>query len=217
MKKAAIFDMDGLMFDTQRVYDESWYVLAPDFGITIPDAFVPAITGTAGDVMENVIRTFFPSVDPGALMAALYERVMRVTEDHLPVKPGLYEILDFFQEKGVRVCVASGSRRQVIERNMRNTGIMDKIEFVLSSAEGGVRSKPDPDIFLRAAGRLGLPPEDCYVLEDSVGGALAGLAAGCSTIMVPDTLEPTPEILEGGAHICRTLLEARDRLAGGEF
>ena len=177
MKQGAIFDMDGLMFDTQKVYNEAWYRLAPRFGITIPDQFITDVTGTAGDRMLAVVRSYFPDTDIHALIEACYDRVRTVIETDLTVKPGLYEILDCFERKGVRTCVASGSRLAVIRRNLKTAGVEDKIGCVISSAEGGIKSKPDPDIFLRAAALLELDPSDCYVLEDSLGGTWAGLAA----------------------------------------
>lgn len=215
MKKGAIFDMDGLMFDTQKVYDEAWYALAPRFGITIPPAFIRDVMGTAGDRMRAIVNFYFPDIDQNALIEACYDRVRTAIETDLTVKPGLYELLDFFADRGVRTCVASGSRMAVIMQNLKTAGVEDRIGCVLSSAEGGIRSKPEPDIFLRAAALLELDPADCYVLEDSPGGTQAGLSAGCCTIMVPDSQEPGEDLLRAGAHVCGSLSEVLEKLKKG--
>lgn len=200
MKQAAIFDMDGLMFDTERLYQESWMALAAEFGQVPDPAFPTAVAGTAGEGMRKVIRSYYPAVDPEAFISACFQRVRDITKTHLPEKPGLRTLLDLLRAKGVRMAVASSSEEDIIRRNLTTAGVTDYFDVVVSSTDPAVKDgKPAPDVFLYAAARLGVDPRDCWVLEDSLNGIRAAHAAGAAALMVPDTMEPTPEIRQ----ICR--------------
>lgn len=195
MKQAAIFDMDGLMFDTERLYQESWTALAAEFGQVPDPEFPTAVAGTAGEGMRKVIRTCYPAVDPEAFISACFQRVRDITKTHLPEKPGLRTLLDLLRAKGVRMAVASSSEEDIIRRNLTTAGVTDYFDVVVSSTDPAVKDgKPAPDVFLYAAARLGVDPRECWVLEDSLNGIRAGYAAGAAPLMVPDTMEPTEEI-----------------------
>lgn len=195
VKKAAIFDMDGLMFDTERIYQESWMALAAEFGQVPDPKFPTAVAGTAGEGMRRVIREHYPDLDPEAFIAACFQRVREITKTHLPEKPGLRLLLELLKARGVRMAVASSSQEDIILRNLRTAGVEKYFEVVVSSTDPAVKDgKPAPDVFLYAAKRLGVPTEDCWVLEDSLNGIRAAHAAGAAGIMVPDTMEPTEEI-----------------------
>lgn len=218
MKQGAIFDMDGLMFDTERIFRESWLVLAAEKYHEEPSIpFTAAVAGTAGDKMREVVKRFYPDIDADAYIADCYARVEEISSRDLPVKKGLGEILSLLKEKGFRMAVASASSRAVVERNLKKAGVDHYFDLVLSTLGEGIPSKPAPDVFIKAAEGLGLAPGECYVFEDGINGVLAGLRAGCTTVMVPDTMEPTGEIIEGGAHICRDLEEAAEAIARGEI
>ncbi len=218
MKHGAIFDMDGLMFDTERIFRESWLILAKAKYHREPSIpFTRAVAGTAGDTMRAVIERFYPGMDADAYIADCYARVEKILEKEVPVKKGLYEILSYLKDQGFKMAVASASSRALVERNLKMAGVDSCFDIVLSTMGEGIPSKPAPDVFIRAAEALGLDPKDCYCFEDGINGVLAGLRAGCRTVMVPDTMEPTKEVLEGGAVICRDLLEARDAIARGEI
>lgn len=196
MKKAAIFDMDGLMFDTERLYQESWMALAAEFGQEPNPEFPSAVAGTAGEGMRKVIRTYYPALEPEAFISACFQRVREITRTHLPEKPGLRQLLELLRAKGVRMAVASSSEEDIIRRNLTTAGVTGYFDVVVSSTDPAVKDgKPAPDVFLYAARRLGVDPRDCWVLEDSLNGIRAAHAAGAAPIMVPDTMEPTGEIL----------------------
>ncbi len=216
MKTGAIFDMDGLLFDTERLFQESWEVMAGRFGQVHNPAFPPAVAGTSGDSMREVIRRYYPAVDPQAFMDGCIGRTAEIIRRELPEKPGMREILALFREHGVKMAVASSSRRDMVEDNLRRAGILDCFGTVVSGQEV-LHGKPAPDIFLLAARRLGLPPEDCYVFEDGVNGARAGIAAGCAAVMIPDLTPPTEDLRSGCAGIYPSLLAARDAVAAGEL
>ncbi len=216
MKRAAIFDMDGLLFDTERIYQEGWVVTARQFGY-IPDPdFTSAICGTSGQTAYGVINKYYPGSDAPLFWDFCVKWVFGELEKSVPVMPGAEEILAFFQEKGVKVGVASSSERKMIEGNLSRTGLTKYIDVIVSGYEVE-HGKPEPDIFIKAAGLLGYAPEECYVFEDGVNGARAGIAAGCATVMVPDLVPPTDDVIRGCAAICANLNEARGLIESGRI
>ena len=216
MKKGAIFDMDGLLFDTERLYKESWEVMAGQFGQVHNPEFPAAVAGTSGTGMEAVVRKYYPEVDPQAFIQGCMDRVAGIIRISVPEKPWAREILAFFREHNVPVAVASSSAREQIESNLRLTGLTDCFDAVVSGQEV-TRGKPEPDIFLLAAEKIGISPEDCYVFEDGINGARAGVAAGCATVMIPDLMQPTEDLRQSCAGIYPDLLAERDAIGEGEI
>ena len=216
MKKGAIFDMDGLLFDTERLYKESWEVMAGQFGQVHNPEFPTAVAGTSGTGMVAVVRKYYPEVDSQAFIQGCMDRVAGIIRVSVPEKPWAREILTFFRDRNIPAAVASSSARELIENNLRLTGLTDCFAAVVSGQEVA-RSKPEPDIFLLAAEKIGVPPEECYVFEDGINGARAGVAAGCATVMIPDLMQPTEDLRQNCAGIYPDLLAARDAIAAGEI
>ena len=216
MKQGAIFDMDGLMFDTEAMYQAAWKEAAAEMGICLPETFVYEVSGTSGDLLLSVIRKYFHTDDPNQLFRHILRLVENKLKVEVPVKPGLFDILEFFRAQGVKLAVASSSYTEIITSNLRVSGTEKFFDEIVSGSriEHG---KPAPDIFLYAADRLHLDPKDCYVFEDSVNGVLAGLAAGCTTVMVPDYVPPTEEIRNSSAVICASLSDALDEIRSGKI
>lgn len=211
MKKGAIFDQDGLMFDTEMIYEKCWYAVAEELGFEVPDAFFTEICGSSGENMLNVIRRFIPQTDPKEYVRLVFARSHEMQDINLPEKKGLREILEFFRENGVRMAVASSTVRSRVEKNLRKSGIDGYFQTLVTGDEVS-NGKPDPEIFLKAAEKLGLAPEECYVLEDSYNGIRAGHAAGCFSIMVPDRIAPDEEILGKCDLCCENLLEVMEKI-----
>lgn len=213
MKRGAIFDMDGLLLDTERLYQESWVEMARAFGQLPDPAFPSAVSGTSGEGMREVIRRYYPAVDPYAFQAGCLAWVEAILDKQSPlVKPGAGELLEYLSARGVNIAAASSSGRDRILSNLRATGLERFFDAVVSGQQVE-RGKPEPDIFLLTAKEIGCPPEDCYVFEDSLNGVRAGMAAGCVTVMVPD-LVPPPEGLMV-SRVCASLHEARELIEKG--
>lgn len=213
MKRGAIFDMDGLLLDTERLYQESWVEMARAFGQTPDPAFPAAVSGTSGEGMREVIRRYYPAVDPYAFQAGCIARVDGILDEQgPPVKPGAGELLEYLTTRGVKLAVASSSGRERILSNLR-AARLDRFFDAVVSGQQVERGKPEPDIFLFAAREIGRPPEDCYVFEDSVNGVRAGMAAGCVTVMIPD-LVPPPKGLAVSA-VCESLSDVKALMEDG--
>jgi HAD superfamily hydrolase (TIGR01509 family) len=143
-------------------------------------------------------------------MAMMVER----EKTDLQLKPGAADLLPALKKAGYRLAVASSSPRDMVLTNLGRTGIDSYFDVVVCGDEVS-RGKPDPDIFLLAAERLGLLPGDCYVLEDSPNGIRAGHRAGCSVLMVPNMVQPDEEIRELCTGIYGTLSDVKKAMASG--
>lgn len=195
MKAGAIFDMDGLLFDTELVYNQEWYYIAELYGLKVDPAMLDELRGTNGSRMIGIVNTYWPRVDAKKLTDELFAHAIVTLSTHVPMKPGVVELLEYLKQHAVRMAVASSAPMELIKSNLRLAGIADYFDAVISG-EQVVHGKPSPDIFLLAAQQLGLPAADCYVFEDGIHGVRAGIRAGCSTIMVPDLVPPTEELYE---------------------
>lgn len=216
MKKGAIFDMDGLLFDTERLYRDSWMIRAAELGLDPDPEFPKAVCGSSGELMLDIIRQYYPDINPEVLRDACIDRVNECLKADVPEKPGIHEMLSFMKENGVRIAVASSSPMETIQSNLERTGILSFFD-VITSGQEVEKGKPEPDIFLLAAKRLELEPEDCYVFEDGSNGIHAGAAAGCTTVMIPDLTEPNEELRSLTTGVYDSLLEAKEAIKRGEI
>ena len=191
--KGAIFDMDGLLFDTENIYQETWNELAAENGVTLGIDFVGDICGTSGAHMCRVIEKHYGVADGSVIMEECMKRVRQKLKVHVPKKSGAERIVKAFCDKGIRLAVASSSYPEQIESNLKLAGMREYFDAVVSGKEVK-HGKPAPDIFLLAAERIHCTPEICYVFEDSENGIRAGKAAGGIAIMIPDVLAPSEEI-----------------------
>ena len=165
MKHGAIFDMDGTLFDTEKLYRLAWLDVAAEFGEEKNYDLPTAISGSnLGEQSYQVIRRFYPNIDAEAYLARVLVEVRAASEKNLELMAGVEEILNFFKSTGVKMAVASGSPRSAIEKNLLRTGIREYFRIVVGGDEI-LNGKPAPDIFLLAAEQLNLSPAECYVFQ----------------------------------------------------
>ena len=193
MKRGAIFDMDGTLIDTERLYRQAWIETADVFGVERKPELAVSMSGSNFAKMPEIFKRFYPELDAKEYIMHVINSVKDSVTKKIEVKPGVEEILNYFLEEKIPMAIASSSETFVIEERVKRLG-WEKYFNALIGGEQTVKGKPEPDIFLKAAEKIQLPPEDCYVFEDSFNGVRAGANAGCSTIMVIDCVEPTEEI-----------------------
>ncbi len=217
MKRGAIFDMDGTLFDTEKLYRQAWLDVATEFGEEKNYELPTAISGSnLGEESYKVIRRFYPNIDAEAYLARVLVEVRQASERNLELMMGVEEILNFFQAEGVVMAVASSAPASVIEKNVTRSNLRGYFK-ALVGGDNVLNGKPAPDIFLLAAERLNLPASDCYVFEDSFNGIRAAQASGGVAIMIPDTVQPTDEIKRLCAAIFPNLNEARLAIKEGRL
>ena len=191
---AVLFDMDGVIFDSERACLSVWQELAAELGLEdIARVFIRCV-GTNKRRTAEIFREAYPKLDFAAFDAAVRARFLaRYGKGRLPVKPGAEEILYTLHEAHVPLALASSTERAVVERELREAGLLQYFD-ALTCGDQVRHSKPDPEIFLLAARSLGREPGNCYVIEDSFNGIRAASAAGMHPIMVPDMLPPDEEM-----------------------
>lgn len=211
--KAVIFDMDGLMFDTERIEACAWHQISEEMGFEITEENLRQLRGRNLEGGRKLFQEWYGgrvSYDEGRKRRAAY--VNRYIEEHgTPVKEGLLELFLYLREKGYQKAIATSSSRETAIWYFEKAGIA--FDFEISVCGGEVeQGKPAPDIFLEAVRRLGLRGEECLALEDSFNGVRSAAAAGCQVIMVPDMQQPDEEIRGLCLEICRNLSEAKQYL-----
>lgn len=218
MVQGVIFDMDGLMFDTERLSMEAWQAEAAKMGYEFTPELGKMVRGrNDADIRALMNDHFGPQLDYTALRDGVRGRMdAQALEEGVPVKPGLYELLNWLKEQGIPRAVASSSRLKTVEMRCRLAGIWEDFDRVICG-DMVEHSKPEPDIFLKAAKELGVEPEHSIVLEDSFNGIRAGAAGGFITIMVPDLDQPTPEIDALYTTKATSLTEVLERLKQDEW
>lgn len=194
--RAVIFDMDGLMLDTERLAPLAWADAALAIGVRFDLGLLPAMVGrNFQDCQAIVVERYGPDYPTADLMRAwhvAYDAI--VARDGIALKPGLLDVLDRLEREAIPKGVATSTRRDRAEAKLAHTGLLPRFAALVGGDEIA-RGKPAPDIFLLAAQRLGHAPADCLVLEDSEPGVRAALAAGMTPIMVPDLHAPSPSLL----------------------
>ena len=208
MIKAVVFDMDGVLFDTERLCKECYCQIAKELHLPdmekVFDTFIGRnVTDTKRMFEEHYIELVsFDQFD--ALASALAKR--RKKEEGIPVKKGVRELLEFLKNKGLHIGLASSTRREKIMEMLEETGISEYFETVIAG-DMVKHSKPDPEIYLLACEGLKVKPEEAYAIEDSFNGIRSANRAGMKPIMVPDLLSPDSEMRELSFCICDDLLE----------
>lgn len=217
MIDGVIFDMDGLMFDTERMWATFWEPALAELGLPYKKGLDEAARGTSGETMWNILRQFYgEDCDAEAIVESLHRVADKKFEKPVPKKPGLDELLAWLDEQHIPMAVASSSREKMIRHHLDNWGLTHYFSAIVSG-QHVTHSKPDPEIFLLAAERLGVRPERCLVLEDSYNGVRAGAAGGFVTVMVPDMMQPDEEMRRCYTMECKSLNEVLEKLKQNEL
>lgn len=198
MVKGVIFDMDGTMFDTERISSEVWKKAGEILHLDIDDAFIQTFIGRNPVAVRQTFLdkygTDFNYDEIRALHATETRKIL--DQEGIPLKEGLIWLLEYLKREKIPAAVATSTERAVAEYNIKKAGVYDYFSAFMYGDMIEI-GKPNPDVFLKAAKLLGQNPEECLVLEDSVAGVLAGKAAGCAVIYIPDIVIVPEEVKEG--------------------
>ena len=184
---AVIFDMDGVLMDSERVGIEVMRRCGERQGFAITEEQVIETIGANRQWSSDFYHGLYPAMDTDRLFDDFRDDMNALaTQGKIPLKKGARELLEAVKQRGAPMAVASSSGPKTIGVYMEAAGIISYFDCLVSA--NGLRSKPAPDVFLQAAAQLKADPEKCLVLEDSVNGVKAGRAAGMTVAMVPDVI-----------------------------
>ncbi|HZK98514.1 MAG TPA: HAD family phosphatase [Caulobacteraceae bacterium] len=213
--EAVVFDMDGLLIDTESVVRDAMMAVARDRGVELPLPVFLTMVGLPHFASRALAVAHFGEAfaieDFDAAVEARVEADLAVGS---AVKTGVVELLDHLDALGIPRAVATSSRHEMVDRHLGHHGLLERFQTIVAAGDYA-RGKPSPDPFLTAAARLGVDAPRCLALEDSHNGVRAAHAAGMMTVMVPDLLEATDEMRALCVAIADTLHAVRS-LIGSE-
>lgn len=217
MKKAIIFDMDGLMIDSERMTWKGYRKFCSEAGYTMELPFYKKMLGhPMKDIRKMMIEEFgeqFPLEEIISKVHADLERQFR--EEGVPKKPGLDEILEYGKESGYKMLVATSSDRNRVEKILKYAEIEVYFDDIICGDEVE-NGKPDPEVFINSCKKLHVSPAEAYVIEDSEMGVLAASRAGIDVICVPDMKEPEEKYRQLAFSVVKDLKEAKDLITAQE-
>lgn len=211
-KKAVIFDVDGLLLNTEFAWLECWMEIGKDQGVPEFGPLFHKAVGTTGKDIEDMLGREIPYIPEEKrlhLLSIVREYGSKVVDERLSLMPGVTELLSYLDGQGYRIAVATTTTRELTEHRLRKVGVYERFEYILCGDEV-VKRKPDPEIYLNVLNALNLMPEDVLVLEDTGYGVAAAHSAGCEVIMVPSVNEPTVEEKDKALAIVEDLFAVKE-------
>ncbi len=210
---AVVFDMDGVIFDTERLIYEQWKRIGPKYGFNTLDTLFYKVIGVTKTYTEQV---FYKEYGRDIKYWEFRDEARRAFFEHvnrygMPMMKGVKELLEHLKTIGCKIGLASSTSLDTVTAELKMSGIYDYFDVIVTG-DRIANSKPAPDIYLEACKRIGVKPEDAVAIEDSFNGIRSAYAAGMKAVMVPDMLEPDEEMREKAYAIKRDLLEVKDML-----
>lgn len=206
--KAIIFDMDGVILDSESISDITWRKAAEEKGLSVNDEILNACRGSnKNDTIQTLKKYYGSDFDSEAFLERTSELFHEIEEKYgIPLLPYAKEILEYLKPR-YRLALASSTRGPTVERQLMAAGVIDFFE-TRTTGEMVEHSKPNPEIYLMACKSIGMNPEDCAAVEDSLNGIRSAYAAGLKPVMVIDKVQPTEEIRK----MCCNIFDSLDGL-----
>jgi HAD superfamily hydrolase (TIGR01509 family) len=212
--KAVVFDMDGLLVDTETVIFRAMQHAAGGIGGELPFTTFQRMVGLQDAASDRIVMDHFgEGFDLGAWSKAVRAHAHEQMAAGVALKAGVVEILDYLGATGLPCAIATSSSLAAVQRNLGPGNLVGRFAALITK-DVQTRGKPHPEPYLKAAEALGVAPGDCLALEDSHNGVRSAAAAGMMTIMVPDMLDPTEEMHSLCVRIAHDLHEVRELLEG---
>ena len=194
--RGILFDMDGLVLDTETLYCRFWQEAANALGFPMTHQQALGMRALNAQASDALLKSYFgPTVTYEAVRAERIRRMDAYIEEHgVEAKPGIRELLRYLHEKEIPTALATSSPMERVRKHLGPLGLLHQFDALCSGYEVP-HGKPEPDIFLYAADSIRLPPENCLVLEDSPAGLLSARRAGCLPVVIPDQDQPDADTL----------------------
>ena len=196
-KKAVIFDMDGVIFDTERVYLEIWKSVFEKYGYKMTKELYITVMGTG---RKNVLKTFLENFGGDLPIEKMYEekdnQLFYIIENQgIPLKKGVKELFSMLKEKNYKIALATSAKRDRVEKQIKDKWLKESFDAIVCG-DDVEKGKPSPDIFLKAAKEIDVEAKDCFVVEDSPAGIKAAFSGGMKGIHVEDLKVADEDILK---------------------
>ena len=208
MIRAVLFDMDGTIFDTERVYRRGWFHAAEAVGFEEMEQLLARIFGVSERDIGTYVYQTYGADFPYERMLAIRAKMIadEIEQKGVPLKPGVPEVFAQLKARGIQSALVTSAPVFRIRDFLERSRLTDVFSAIISG-DRVKESKPAPDIFLLAAKELGLKPEECLVVEDSRNGVLAGHRAGMRVVMIPDLQDINDEVRPAVTYLLRSLEE----------
>lgn len=206
MVSGIIFDMDGILIDSERQSNEGWLWAAGQLGVDMPMWLIDSFKGAPAELCCKFFDDYYKGViDYWEAKELRTRHVYKIREtEGIPVKKGVNDIFEYIRNNGLKCAVATSTRRESAEKTLHEIGVWDYLDAVVYGDEVE-RGKPEPDIFLRAAKAIGVNPSEAVVVEDSINGIKAGYAADMRVVHIPDTIAIDDDIRKLTYMVCADL------------
>lgn len=206
MVSGIIFDMDGVLIDSERQSNEGWLWAAGQLGVDMPMWLIDSFKGAPAELCCKFFDDYYKGViDYWEAKELRTQHVYKIREtEGIPVKKGVKDIFEYIRNNGLKSAVATSTRRESAEKTLHEIGVWDYLDAVVYGDEVE-HGKPEPDIFLRAAKAIGVNPSEAVVVEDSINGIKAGYAAGMRVVHIPDTIAIDDDIRKLTYMVCDDL------------
>lgn len=206
MVSGIIFDMDGVLIDSERQSNEGWLWAAGQLGVDMPMWLIDSFKGAPAELCCKFFDDYYKGViDYWEAKELRTQHVYKIREtEGIPVKKGVKDIFEYIRNYGLKCAVATSTRRESAEKTLHEIGVWDYLDAVVYGDEVE-HGKPEPDIFLRAAKAIGVNPSEAVVVEDSINGIKAGYAAGMRVVHIPDTIAIDDDIRKLTYMVCDDL------------
>lgn len=211
MVKAVIFDMDGVLIDTEKHYNAAWCEAAQGAGFDFTKEHALLLRSLDPKLASELMKELFgEEFDYFAIREVRRKLVAeRLAKYGLEKKPGIDELLTFLHEKGIKTAVATATPIELTYQHLEKIGVKNQFDKIVS-AKQVAHGKPAPDVYLYACEQIGEKPEDCIAVEDSPNGIKSAYAAGCRPIMVPDLTQPDEELAPMLYGVAKTLVDIKE-------
>lgn len=193
--EGVVFDVDGVLFNTERLMHQIWHEVGAEMGWPQPGQDYLEFVGNGRSVIFEKMLTFYgPDFPKEEFLTTCSQTLQdRVEQFGVPLKPGVREILDFLKEQNIPIAIATSTAMRRTGKRMELTGLAPYFSAMITGDQV-THGKPDPEIYLLACKALGTDPSRTLAVEDSRNGILSATAAGMPTVMIPDMIPPTPEL-----------------------
>ena len=204
--KAIVFDMDGVMFDTERLYEEAFSIVAKNWGYEseVSEEFIKSFKGKTKAHMKILFKTLLDDIsleregkefDFDEYLKQIYGYIDNFIENNGKlVKDGLIELLQYAKENNIKTAIGTSEKSQRVQFYLNKANISEDDFGAIICGDMVQNGKPAPDIFLKACDKLSVSPEEAIIIEDALNGIIAAYRSGAKPIMVVDCVEPTDEM-----------------------